>query len=128
MPLALVGAGDPHGENRQPTEGVREARRGGGRNPAVPEPRAGADDSGPDGTDDGFVPGPRRPGEGGRGVHALDVPAETRTLRDRGGEQATLAQRANRVREPEWKRAALELEVRDTQAFAQPRTGGRKLA
>ena len=63
-----------------------------------------------------------------RDVDALDVAVEAGACETVVVSQAPLAQRSNRVGEPERKRTAFELDVRDPHPVAEARTGGSQLA
>jgi len=128
VPLPPVGARDPDGEHGRATECAREVGRSGRGNTAVAEPGGGSDDSGPDSADDRLVAGGCSPRERRCHVHALDLPAETRALGDRARQQAALTQGTDGVREPERKRAALQLDVRDPDALAETGARGSQLA
>src|SRR5512133_689742 len=113
MAFALVTARDAYRKHRRAPERRGRVRSLGRGEPAVTEPRARADDAGPDRAHRHVEPTARRPRERRGGRDALELAAEARAGRDGGGDQTPVAQRPDRVRETERKRTAGVLNVRD---------------
>ena len=83
MPLALVGRRDPWGKHRGPAEGRCSVCGVGGSQGTVPETGAGADDSGPDRTDDRLHAQTRAGDQRGGDRGAGDLARDTRPDRNR---------------------------------------------
>ncbi len=128
MALARIGIRIAHGEHRDTAERARRVRCLGGRNAAVAERRAGADDPGPDRADDDVEPRSSRPRQSRRDAHARDIAVHTCARRNRSLDEPSLLQRTHGVRQRHRQRAARHLHVRDPHPGSDPRAHRHELA